>query len=188
MIPMNSILRETLAAIRQEATADGQVFSINDVKRLFVYACVKARIADFRFHDLRRHTAATRLADRRADAFQITAILGHATIQMSARYTHATGHGLRRAMESLTANGRELRETSPTIFPEVGFGQSEANVQTLESIRLASWNLERATGFEPATLSLGSWCATVAPHPLTKKIAGFKKAEKNLPLFFTPRQ
>lgn len=137
MIPMNSIVRETLAAIRQEASTDGQVFPINDVKRSFVYACVKAKIADFRFHDL-RHTAATRLADRGADAFQIAAILGHATIQMSARYTHATGHGLRRAMESLTANGLELRETSPTISPQFGFGQSEANVQTLESRRLAS--------------------------------------------------
>lgn len=137
MIPMNSIVRETLAAIRQEASTDGQVFPINDVKRSFVYACVKAKIADFRFHDL-RHTAATRLADRGADAFQIAAILGHATIQMSARYTHATGHGLRRAMESLTANGRELRETSPTISPQFGFGQSEANVETLESRRLAS--------------------------------------------------
>ena len=134
MIPMNSIVRETLAAIRQE---DVQVFPINDVKRSFVYACVKAKIADFRFHDL-RHTAATRLADRGADAFQIAAILGHATIQMSARYTHATGHGLRRAMESLTANGWELRETSPTISPQFGAGQLTPNVQTLESRRLAS--------------------------------------------------
>jgi hypothetical protein len=120
-----------------EATTDVQVFPINDVKRSFVYACVKAKIADFRFHDL-RHTAATRLADRGADAFQIAAILGHAMIQMSARYTHATGHGLRRAMESLTANGLELRETSPTISPQFGFGQSDANVETLESRRLAS--------------------------------------------------
>ncbi|HWN11634.1 MAG TPA: site-specific integrase [Pyrinomonadaceae bacterium] len=136
MIPMNSIIRETLAAIRGQAT-DDQVFPINDVKRSFVYACGKAKIADFHFHDL-RHTAATRLADRGADAFQIAAILGHATIQMSARYTHATDHGLRRAMESLTANGLELRETSPTISPQFGVGQLPANVQTLESRRLAS--------------------------------------------------
>jgi integrase len=135
MIPMNTVVRETLAAIRQQAT-DDQVFSINDVKRSFAYACVKAKTADFRFHDL--HTAVTRLADRGADAFQIAAILGHATIQMSARYTHATDHGLRRAMESLTANGRDLRETSFTISPQFGVGQLTPNVQTLESRRLAS--------------------------------------------------
>ena len=49
--------------------------------------------------------------------------------------------------------------------------------------RFSLGNLERATGFEPATLGLGSRCATVTPHPLGKKIAGIKEAEKNLPLF-----
>ena len=137
MIPMNSIVRETLAAIRQEATTDGQVFPINDVKRSFVYACVKAKIADFRFHDL-RHTAATRLADHGADAFQIAAILGHSSIQMTARYTHATSDGLRRAMESLAVNDKQVGKISPTISPQFALREQEANAQTVGQIRLAS--------------------------------------------------
>ena len=64
IIPMNSTVSETLTAIRQSTQGD-QVFPINDVKRSFAYACIKAKIADFRFHDL-RHTAATRLADHGA--------------------------------------------------------------------------------------------------------------------------
>jgi integrase len=60
-----------------------------------------AKIDDFRFHDL-RHTAATRLADAGTDAFVIAAILGHSTIQMSARYTHATDERKRRAVENMS--------------------------------------------------------------------------------------
>jgi hypothetical protein len=125
--PMNSTVRETLAAIRQQAEGD-QVFPINDVKRSFSYACVKAKIADFHFHDL-RHTAATRLTDRGADAFQIAAILGHSSIQMTARYTHATSDGLRRVMESLAMNDKQVGKISPTIPPQFAADGREANAQ-----------------------------------------------------------
>jgi integrase len=133
---MNSTVRETLAVIRQQVEGD-QVFSINDVKRSFAYACVKAKIADFRFHDL-RHTAATRLADRGADAFQIAAILGHSSIQMTARYTHATSDGLRRAMESLAVADKQVGKISPTISPQFAADGQEANAQIAEPVRLAS--------------------------------------------------
>src|SRR6266404_5315604 len=122
--------------IRQQVEGD-QVFPINDVKRSFAYACVKAKIADFRFHDL-RHTAATRLADRGADAFQIAAILGHSSIQMTARYTHATSDGLRRAMESLAVNDKQVGKISPTIPPQFSADGQEANAQIAEEVRLAS--------------------------------------------------
>ena len=54
----------------------------------------------FRFHDL-RHTAGTRLAEAGADAFTIKDILGHASIQTSAIYVHATDEGKRRAVSAL---------------------------------------------------------------------------------------
>ena len=155
MIPMNSIVRETLAALRQEANTDGQVFPINDVKRSFVYACVKAKMLDFRFHDL-RHTAATRLADRGADAFQIAAILGHATIQMSAHYTHATGHGLRRAMESLPANGRELRETSPHNFPTIWLWSIRAQRANVGCQKVSELKFGAGDGDRTRNIQLGN--------------------------------
>jgi integrase len=120
IIPMNSAVKETLDAIRQSTEGD-QVFPINDVKRSFAYACLKAQIADFRFHDL-RHTAATRLADRGTDAFQVAAIRGHSSIQMTARYTHATSDGLRRVMESLAMNAKQVGKISPTIPPTICSG------------------------------------------------------------------
>ena len=60
--------------------------------------------------------SATADDDGRPDAFQFAAILGHATIQMSARYTYATNHGLRRAMESLTAKETGVAEKLTTQF------------------------------------------------------------------------
>ncbi len=54
-----------------------------------------------------------------ADAFKLEAILGHTTIQMCARYTHATSAGLRRALESLATKQVALRESLPTISPQL---------------------------------------------------------------------
>jgi integrase len=73
------------------------------IKVAWTAALKDAKIHDFRFHDL-RHTAATRLADAGTDAFTIAAILGHSTIQMSARYTHATDERKRRAVERMSGS------------------------------------------------------------------------------------
>jgi hypothetical protein len=53
----------------------------------------------------RRHTCATRLGDRGASAFEIAQIMGWSDIRMAMRYTHATGDGIRRAMQLLTQSG-----------------------------------------------------------------------------------
>ncbi len=69
-----------------------------DIKHSFTLACEDVQIYNFRFHDL-RHTAATRLADTGADAFTIAEILGHASLVMTKRYTHATDEAKRKAVE-----------------------------------------------------------------------------------------
>ncbi|HNJ38842.1 MAG TPA: tyrosine-type recombinase/integrase, partial [Acidobacteriota bacterium] len=61
----------------------------------------KAGIEDFHFHDF-RHTAPTWLAEMGVDAFTIADILGHSTIQMSMRYTHATDTRKANAMHKLS--------------------------------------------------------------------------------------
>ena len=68
-------------------------FDWEDARRL-------AQLQNFRFHDL-RHTAATRLAESGVDVFTIAALLGHTNVQMTARYAHATGEGMRKAVEGL---------------------------------------------------------------------------------------
>jgi len=46
-----------------------------------------------------------RLGDRGASAFEIAQIMGWSDIRMAMRYTHATGDGIRRAMQLLTQTG-----------------------------------------------------------------------------------
>ena len=106
-VPMNSKVRSLLLDLQRQGKEEEFVFwnqktgvNLMDVKHAFNGACEDAGIDDFRFHDL-RHTAGTRLADAGADAFTIAEILGHATLQMTKRYTHATDERKRRAVEAL---------------------------------------------------------------------------------------
>ena len=98
MIPLNQDARSALESLKRVGP---RVFNVDWIKVAWVSALTDAKIADFRVHDL-RHTAATRLADAGTDAFTIAAILGHSTIQMSARYTHATDERKRRAFERMS--------------------------------------------------------------------------------------
>ena len=58
-----------------------------DLKRSFATALKKAKIEDFRWHDL-RHSAASYLAMNGASLAEIAEILGHKTLQMVKRYSH----------------------------------------------------------------------------------------------------
>jgi len=114
LLPTNSCARQMLLELCH-ANASEYVFPnvgtgsyIKDVKTAFNSACRDAKIKDLRFHDLRR-TGATRLGEAGADAFYITAVLGHADVNTSQVYTITTNEGLRRAMESLT------RKPQPTV-------------------------------------------------------------------------
>jgi integrase len=98
VIPMNQAASSSLEHVQR---AGKRVFNVDSIKVAWAAALRDAKIEDFRFHDL-RHTAATRLADAGTDAFTIAAILGHGTIQMSARYTHATDERKRRAVERMS--------------------------------------------------------------------------------------
>ncbi|HEX9930745.1 MAG TPA: site-specific integrase [Pyrinomonadaceae bacterium] len=103
-IPMNKTVRDLLVGFKRSSE---YIFPrsktggrINDCGRQFERAVKVAKLDDFRFHDL-RHTAATRMADRGADAFTLARIIGHSDIRMTARYTHATDAATRRAVENL---------------------------------------------------------------------------------------
>jgi len=121
-VPMTELSRQELLALREKAGDSEYVFvnentkeALTDCKRAFVTALRKAGIEDFHFHDL-RHTCATRLGDRGASAFEIAQVMGWSDIRMAMRYTHATGEGIRRAMQLLTqrkpgTNGRSNLST-----------------------------------------------------------------------------
>ena len=58
-----------------------------DLKKPWMTAVAKAKLTDFRFHDL-RHSAASYLAMNGASTIEIAAVLGHKTLQMVKRYSH----------------------------------------------------------------------------------------------------
>lgn len=94
-LPLSS---DALAALRSVRVEGEKVFPLVDFKKAWAGALKRAGISGLRFHDL-RHTAATRWADAGADAFTIAALLGHSSIQMSARYAHAVDERKRRIVE-----------------------------------------------------------------------------------------
>ena len=71
-------------------------------------ACTEAKISGLRFHDL-RHTFATRLRGKGVHEMDIMTLLGHTTLQMTSRYSHAMPENLRTAVESLTGGPLPLR-------------------------------------------------------------------------------
>jgi integrase len=58
-----------------------------DLKKPWATVVAKAKLVDFRFHDL-RHSAASYLAMNGASTIEIAAVLGHKTLQMVKRYSH----------------------------------------------------------------------------------------------------
>ena len=64
-------------------------------------ALEKAKVKDFRFHDL-RHTAASYLAMSGATVPEIAAVLGHRTLQMVKRYAHLSDQHTGAVIERMT--------------------------------------------------------------------------------------
>jgi integrase len=99
-IPINGTLREALLELSQGTkerprridipyvfydSANGKAYK--DVKRSFHSACRRAKITDFRFHDL-RHCFASHLVMAGQDITTVKELLGHKTLTMTLRYAH----------------------------------------------------------------------------------------------------
>jgi integrase len=81
-----------------------------DIKTAWHTACRRAGIENLRIHDL-RHTFGTRAADAGVPLVAISKVMGHASIQTTMRYAHATDEGKRRAVEAL-----EKKPNSPVTI------------------------------------------------------------------------
>lgn len=60
--------------------------------------CKKAKVENFRFHDL-RHTVGTRLAEKGVPVAVIKEVLAHSDIQTTMRYIHITQNHLKDAVQ-----------------------------------------------------------------------------------------
>jgi integrase len=85
---------------RPNDTPVDAVFSIGDNKKWWSSAMRRAKIKNFRWHDL-RHSFCSRLAQSGASLKVIQEAAGHKTIQMAARYSHMDQTTMRSAMAVL---------------------------------------------------------------------------------------
>jgi integrase len=92
-IPINDTLRSTLQSIPRRLDVPYVFFDpvtgkpYQSVKRSFATALRRAKIHDFRFHDL-RHTFASHLVMAGVDLTTVKELLGHKKLTMTLRYSH----------------------------------------------------------------------------------------------------
>ncbi|MBI1910859.1 MAG: tyrosine-type recombinase/integrase [Deltaproteobacteria bacterium] len=108
-IPLNQRALELLKSKAKVRSINNNYVFINEagnkilacnLLRAFYKALKRAKIEDFRFHDL-RHTFATRLAQAGIDFYKIGKLLGHKDIRMTQRYAHHYPESLRDGVEIL---------------------------------------------------------------------------------------
>lgn len=105
VIPMNNTLYQELLSL--SASSEGEfVFSSRrdcpfiDIKKGFAVAMKKAKIKEFRFHDL-RHTFGSHLVMQGVDLKTVQQLLGHKEIRMTMRYSHLSPEHVQKAVEKL---------------------------------------------------------------------------------------
>jgi integrase len=122
-VPMNALVREALRALPRVASSDYVFYNpetkthIKDVRRGFQASCARAEIKGLRLHDL-RHTFATWWITAGGDLVALSKILGHASIQMTMRYAHATPEVVRLGIErvgELLDLGRQKGANPPEV-------------------------------------------------------------------------
>jgi integrase len=97
-----------------------------NLTRAFYSALEKAKITNFRFHDL-RHTFATRLAQPSVDLYKVQRLLGHKSPTMTQRYAHHSPEGLRERVLTLE---RHHPSALPQIYHTEAVSQTQRCVTT----------------------------------------------------------
>ena len=84
----------------------GEVLEPANLEYNFRAAVKRAELKDLRFHDL-RHTFATRLIQSGVDIYTVQRLLGHKSLEMTARYAHHDVESLRGAVDKLNGGKNE---------------------------------------------------------------------------------
>lgn len=105
VIPINQTLYKELIEISDESKGeyvfpDRKGHPFKDIKKSFSTALKRAKIEDFRFHDL-RHTFGSHLVMQGVDLRTVQQVMGHKDIKMTMRYSHLSPEYVQEAMERL---------------------------------------------------------------------------------------
>jgi integrase len=131
-IPINDTLESTLHGITRRIDVPHVFFDpatgnhYQNVKRSFKTALRRAKIHDFRFHNL-RHTFASHLVMAGVDITTVKELLGHKTLTMTLRYAHLAPSHKVKAVEILdnTINGKP---TIQKLYNPVNLHKKEASL------------------------------------------------------------
>ena len=123
-----------------------------------------AKVRPMRFHDL-RHSVVTLLLRERVDAHRVQRLLRHRDVKTTTgTYGHLVVEDLREAINLLPP-----APFAASLLQDPGSTPPDMRNSTIEISENQVLGLERETGFEPATLSLGKY---------ESRIAGVNKASQ----------
>lgn len=108
-VVLNRLAQEVLRTMLEQRATDGIfVFPgkkigqhLSGPKRVFEAVRNKAKITEFRIHDVRHTYASTAAGSAGVNLFLLQKLLGHGSSQMTQRYAHLTGESLRKATENV---------------------------------------------------------------------------------------
>jgi integrase len=98
-IPLNSEAIDVLKRYNKQHK-EGRLFAVDSIKKGWAALVTKAKLSDFRWHDL-RHTFASKLVMAGVDLNTVRELLGHADIRMTLRYAHLAPEHKAAAVERL---------------------------------------------------------------------------------------
>lgn len=122
-VPINETLYSEFLKLQGDCTSDNAVFTdktgkpIKNIDHAFEGARKRAKLKDFRFHDL-RHTFASHLVMNGVDIRTIQILLGQKTIAMTLRYSHLSDKTLKDAVDKLKLIGYNSTEFGTNLTQE----------------------------------------------------------------------
>jgi len=118
-IPLNEVMLTLLKDLKHTRNGSEYVFlnslgeKYHHITHVFQSTLTKAKITNFRFHDL-RHTFASHFIMNSGDLMTLKEILGHSTLKMVERYAHLAASHKRKQINNLNA----IFETSAETIQE----------------------------------------------------------------------
>lgn len=98
-IPLNDEALDVLTRWRKQCKGD-RVFPIESIKTAWRALMERAKITDFRPHDMRHHFA-SRLVQADTNLYLVQRLLGHGSLRMTERYAHVKESNLAEAVAKL---------------------------------------------------------------------------------------